>query len=84
MEQKPIYRDLCLTGIVLDFLKIRKIWYSSLHVMFYWCRNTFYWLIYRGETGLFPEAYVQEIFDEDAPPPSLAPPPLPQVRYRTV
>lgn len=29
-----------------------------------------------GETGLFPEAYVEEV--EDAPPPSIAPPPLPQ------
>jgi hypothetical protein len=36
-------------------------------------------LVFRGETGLFPEAYVQEIFDEDTPPPALAPPPLPQV-----
>ena len=33
----------------------------------------------RGETGLFPEAYVQEVFEEDTPPPALAPPPLPQV-----
>lgn len=32
----------------------------------------------RGETGLFPEAYVQEVFEEDIPPPALAPPPLPQ------
>jgi len=31
----------------------------------------------RGETGLFPEAYVEETFDVDLPPP-IAPPPLPQ------
>jgi sorting nexin-9/18/33 len=33
----------------------------------------------RGETGLFPEAYVEEIFEGSAPPP-MAPPPLPQVQ----
>ena len=30
-----------------------------------------------GETGLFPEAYVEEIKDDG--PPAMAPPPLPQV-----
>ncbi|XP_023334885.1 sorting nexin lst-4 [Eurytemora carolleeae] len=30
-----------------------------------------------GETGLFPEAYVEETFGSDAPP-AIAPPPLPQ------
>eukprot|EP00088_Acartia_fossae_P060648 TRINITY_DN7264_c0_g1_i2.p1 TRINITY_DN7264_c0_g1~~TRINITY_DN7264_c0_g1_i2.p1 ORF type:complete len:580 (+),score=112.09 TRINITY_DN7264_c0_g1_i2:24-1742(+) len=34
----------------------------------------------RGETGLFPEAYVEEIFEDSAPPP-MAPPPLPQQDY---
>ena len=32
----------------------------------------------RGETGLFPEAYVEELFEDSGPPP-MAPPPLPQV-----
>ena len=36
--------------------------------------------MFSGETGLFPEAYVEEIFGSDAPP-AIAPPPLPQVRY---
>jgi len=31
----------------------------------------------RGESGLFPEAYVEEIAENDGPP-SMAPPPLPQ------
>ena len=30
-----------------------------------------------GETGLFPEAYVEEVQEEG--PPAMAPPPLPQV-----
>jgi len=30
-----------------------------------------------GQTGLFPEAYVEEVLEE-GPPPSMAPPPLPQ------
>ena len=32
----------------------------------------------RGESGLFPEAYVEELFEDSGPPP-MAPPPLPQV-----
>ena len=32
-----------------------------------------------GETGLFPEAYVEEVQEEG--PPAMAPPPLPQVLY---
>ena len=36
--------------------------------------------LFSGETGLFPEAYVEETFESDAPP-AIAPPPLPQVSY---
>jgi len=32
----------------------------------------------KGESGLFPEAYVEEIVDNEDGPPSMAPPPLPQ------
>ena len=41
------------------------------------CHHSFLGTRPNGETGLFPEAYVEEIQEEG--PPAMAPPPLPQV-----
>ena len=43
--------------------------------------DQYYWIGTRpnGETGLFPEAYVEEVQEEG--PPAMAPPPLPQVLF---
>ena len=52
------------------FITVKSSFYDLLKPVF----------LVRGETGLFPEAYVEETFESDAPP-AIAPPPLPQVRY---
>ena len=40
---------------------------------------SFKWSQFRGESGLFPEAYVEELIEDGGGgPPSMAPPPLPQ------
>ena len=54
--------------------KVRSVDLSVCHQRFLGTRPN-------GETGLFPEAYVEEVQEEG--PPAMAPPPLPQVEFNT-